>query len=60
MLYDYKCVECDKILEVQRTVAARDDELLCPKCMGEMKRVVICKVAKALWKTECPTASGGR
>ena len=41
MLYDYKCVECEAIVQRQRKAADVYDPVECPVCAGECKRVIL-------------------
>ncbi|MFH1614865.1 MAG: zinc ribbon domain-containing protein [Planctomycetota bacterium] len=39
MIYEYKCEDCDKITEMVRLVAYRDDPVAC-KCGGNAKPIM--------------------
>jgi putative FmdB family regulatory protein len=39
-LYDYHCVDCDKMFEAIRSVSMRDGSVNCPAC-GEANRVFL-------------------
>jgi len=39
-LYEYSCDECEAVVEEFRSIANRDDPVVCPVCGGETRRGV--------------------
>lgn len=39
-LYEYVCDTCQAVVEVIRPVEDRNDEMLCEKCLVEMRKVI--------------------
>ena len=37
-LYEYECKSCKERFELRRSIADRDDELVCPKCGAKNPR----------------------
>lgn len=36
-IYEYKCPDCDVVVEKMRKISERDDQTICIECGGEMK-----------------------
>ncbi len=42
MIYDYDCKECNNEFQLFRKVDEMFDEMLCPECGGEGKKIMSC------------------
>ena len=38
-VYDYKCPQCGHRFDLLRSMSARDEDVRCPRCGGEVVRV---------------------
>ena len=39
-LYEYRCLSCDELFEVRRTMAEADDGVTCPDGHGDTRRLL--------------------
>lgn len=59
-IYEYKCPDCDVIIEKMRKISERDEEVICVECGGEMKFGIfefnaVTKLKGTGWDTQCNT-----
>jgi len=60
MLYTMRCTKCAHEFDVLRPICARNAPGQCPECGQMALRAGQEMTAGAAWRTNCPTASGGR
>ena len=42
MLYEFECMSCGEVIEIQCKIAERPTELKCEKCGGVAKKIMSC------------------